>query len=83
MNELDTEFSTIDAIIDDETTQKLCHMYVKRMMHPASLMLFEELLSGGGNVQYALYRAVINQSVLTALIEDMDESVHPITPFNI
>lgn len=86
MSELEpqeTEFSTITANIDDETAEKLCRIYVERNMHPASLSLFDDLLSEGAIAQYALYRAVINQSVIAALLEDLNKSGQPIPPFDI
>lgn len=78
-----SEFSTIEANIDDETAEKLCRMYVEHAMHPATLSLFNELMGGGSDVQYALYRAVINQSVIAALLEELNKPGHPIPPFDI
>ena len=86
MSELEpqeTEFSTITADIDDDTAEKLCRIYVESAMHPATVSLFEELLSEGVDVQYALYRAVINQSVIAALLDDLNKPGHPIPPFDI
>lgn len=79
----DTEFSTITANVDDDTAEKLCCMYVEGAMHPASLSLFNELLSDGEDVQYALYRAVINETIIAALLEDLNKPGHHIPPFDI
>lgn len=79
----DTGFSTITANIDDDTAEKLCRMYVERAMHPATVSLFNELIAGGAGMPYALYRVVINQSVIEALLEDLNKPGHPIPPFDI
>ena len=79
----DAEFSIITANIADETADALCRIYVEQVMHPASLSLFDELVSEGADVPYALYRAVINQSVIEALLEDLNKPGHPIPPFDI
>lgn len=79
----DTKFSTITANVDDETAEKICRMYVERMMHPATVSLFDQLLDEGADIQYALYRAVINQSIIASLLEDLDKPGHPIPPFDI
>lgn len=79
----DTEFSAITANFDDGIAEELCRIYVERTMHPASLSLFNDLMLECGDTQYALYRAVINQSVIEALIEDLNKQQRPIPPFDI
>ncbi len=86
MNELepqDTEFNTISINLDDEVAEELCRIYVEQNMHLASLSLFTDLMSEGADVQHALYRAVINQTVITSMFEDLNKPGHPIPPFDI
>lgn len=79
----DVGFNTIEATIDDKTAEQLCCIYVEHAMHPASQSLFDDLMAEGVGVKYALYCAVINQSVIEALLEDLDSPDRLIPPFDI
>lgn len=77
------EFVNLDANIDPDTIMALCRVYVETRMHPATVSLFNEVMSVDGNIEEALFRSVINEMVIQALVDQLARTSAPIPPFNI
>ena len=65
---VDDEFAQINVDVDPGTVETLCRLYVANM-HLATQSLYAALIKQGATTEHAVYRAVVNETILHALIE--------------
>ena len=70
----DHEFANIEVSVTDEEQDTLVDLFIRRVMTPESVSVFDAELAAGSSVEHALYRASFNEMVICVLAEQIERS---------
>jgi hypothetical protein len=68
-----SDFENIEVDIPVEHQQMLIKVFVDGMLRPESREVYHDAVNQGGDVRQALYDAVLNDMIVLALIDQVNE----------